>query len=96
MSSDTAAGERAPVTHSRNFVFFVVALFPLAFSVAGLLIDAPAEIFRRLVRILPIGVWWLVVVTVLVPLYWKFFVSGVFLATTITTRPLMRTPTIAE
>jgi len=24
-----------------------------------------------------IGVWWLVVVTVLVPLYWKFFVSGV-------------------
>ena len=78
MSSDTAAEELAPVAHSRNVVFFVVALFPVTFSVAGLLVDAPAKIFRRLVRILPIGVWWLVVVTVLVPLYWKFLCPGSF------------------
>jgi len=52
MSSDTAAGDSAPVAYSGNFAFFVVALFPLAFIVAGLLIDTPAEIFSGLVRIL--------------------------------------------
>jgi hypothetical protein len=67
VSSDTAAEELAPVSHSRNVVFFVVALFPVTFSVAGLLVDALAEIFLRLVRIRPIVVFWLVVVTVLVP-----------------------------
>ncbi|MGA7479291.1 MAG: hypothetical protein WBW07_10190 [Azonexus sp.] len=67
MSSDIAAEELAPVAHSRNVVFFVVALFPVTFSVAGLLVDALAKICRRLVRFLRIVVFWLVVVTVLVP-----------------------------
>ncbi|MGA9396354.1 MAG: DUF1576 domain-containing protein, partial [Azonexus sp.] len=52
MNPDTAAGELAPVEHSRNATFVVVALFPLAFILAGLLIDTPAEIFSGLVRIL--------------------------------------------
>jgi hypothetical protein len=51
MSSDAATGDRAPVAHSRNLVFVVVALFPLAFIAAGLLIDTPAEIFGGLLRI---------------------------------------------
>jgi len=67
VSSDIAAEELAPVAHSRNVVFFVVALFPVTFSVAGLLVDALAKTCRRLVRFLPIVVFWLVVVTVLVP-----------------------------
>ncbi|MGB8053301.1 MAG: hypothetical protein WCF11_05975, partial [Azonexus sp.] len=61
------AEELAPVAHSRNVVFFVVTLFPVTFSVAGLLVDAPAKTCRRLVRFLRIVVFWLVVVTVLVP-----------------------------
>ena len=52
MSPAIADNDLAPVAHSRNFMFLVVALFPLTFILAGLLIDAPAEIFSGLVRIL--------------------------------------------
>ncbi|MFZ1900990.1 MAG: hypothetical protein WAU35_10910 [Azonexus sp.] len=96
MSSDIAAEELAPVAHSRNVVFFVVALFPVTFSVAGLLVDGTGEnlsapspvpadccILARRCDRTRAGVM-------------EVFVSVVFLATTITTRPLMRTPIIAE
>jgi len=51
MNPDTLAGELAPVAHSRNATFVVVALFPLTFILAGVLIDTPAEIFSGLIRI---------------------------------------------
>jgi Protein of unknown function (DUF1576) len=51
MNPDTAAGELAPVAYSRSAMFVVVALFPLAFILAGVLIDKPAEIFSGLIRI---------------------------------------------